>query len=68
VGNLNKIPAIPENYQKVMDQSVYDIGIAVQRIIPFIEELSNRMDIKVDDYIVTIEKEKTSEAPKNKIW
>ena len=53
---MEEVPQIPENYREVTDESVYDIGKAVQRIIPIIEELGNNMEIQVENYIVTIKR------------
>ena len=53
---MDEIPLIPKNYKDVTDQSVHNIGRAVQRIIPIIEELGDSLEIDVEDYIVEIKR------------
>jgi hypothetical protein len=47
---------VPLNYREITDKSVYDIGIATQKIIPIIEELGDSLEIQVEDYIVLIKR------------
>ncbi len=53
---MDEVRSVPKNYKDVTDQSVYNIGKAVQRIIPIIEELGDSLEIDVEDYVVKIKR------------
>ena len=64
MNTIKGTPQVPKNYRDVTDQSVYNIGKAVQRIIPIIEELGDSLQIDVEDYVVEIKRKEGRQSKK----